>query len=129
MGNRAEVLDRGAIERVNMIHLQLLLSHQERPCLACRDDIRVVCACHMGGLDRAAVGIIAFEMRGVDFNFSGMARCAEGNDDPIVSRSATAARFLAVAHVQAAAGCQDDPGIPVMGVAISDDPAGIDDGG
>ena len=49
--------------------------------------------------DRAGVGIVSFEVIGIDFDLSDRARQPQFQNDPIVSRTAPAFCFPAVAHV------------------------------
>ena len=89
-------------EAVNEVGLQLHLRQQHRPCLGGGDQVFGLLRRFQAGLDRAAVGVVAFEVRRVDDDLLHAPERAEFQHRPVVARFAAAARLPAVTHVHAA---------------------------
>ncbi len=120
MRDRSRRRDDRPLEQVDAVHLELLRRHDLGPLLARGEDRLVAHARAVRGLDRAAVGVVALEVRGVDLEAADEARRAERDQDPVVARHAAAPRLPAVAHVLAPVGSEDDPRVAVMSVRIAD---------
>ena len=82
-----------------------------------------------GGFDRAALGVVALEVSGVDLDAADLPLGAETDNRPVVAGTAAAARLPPVAHVRRAIRHQHVARLAEEAIAAVDDVGAVRDGG